>query len=191
MTERASGTVSEAAGQTPSGTDEAARMDKIRALLFGGRMRDLERGITDLGARLRDEAERLRQEQNERLAKLESYVRSELERLGEQHHNGRQEGVAAHEALAARLDGLERELRDRIVSLDDRLAGELLALRGELRDQAGEQLDQVRRTRGELTDALDRERHRLQDEKTGREELAQLFTELGLRLRRELELPQP
>ena len=38
---------------------------------------------------------------------------------------------------------------------------------------------------------VDRERLRLQDEKTSRDEMAQLFTELALRLNREFQLPQP
>ena len=54
-----------------------------------------------------------------------------------------------------------------------------------------ELLDTLHQRHRELADSLERERARLQDEKTSRDEMAQLFSELALRLNRELDLPEP
>ncbi len=177
-------------GQAQGQSDEDTRMEKVRALLFGSQMRDYDRRFGELGDRLRDEIDRLRQEQNARLAKLEAFLRAELDRMNFQHRQGRQERINAQAELADRIEALERDLRERLEGDGERLSREALALRAEMREQVGEQLEALHRTRVELSEALEKEHLRLQEDKAGREELAQLFTELALRLNREFELPK-
>lgn len=189
MNEKGSGdTVQPAPAAGEGGTDS---MQKIRNLLFGSQMREYARSLAELSERLRNETERLREEQSGRLGKLESFLHGELERLAGQYQQERQERLAAQAEAAERLQALGRDLVARVEALDERLSREALALRGELQRYAGEQLDALHRSHQELADTLERERARLADEKTGREELGQLFTELGLRLNRQLDLPQP
>lgn len=176
----------------PAGSPAAppdASMDKVRSLLFGSQMRDYERRLAELSDRLASEAARLSEEQSARLAKLDTFLRSELERLTNQDRQERQERAAAIEDLAGRLTALQRDLSTRISDLDGRVSQEALDLRGALREQAAEQAEALLRTRQELTAGLERERARLHDEKTSRDELAQLFTELALRLNRDMDLP--
>lgn len=166
-------------------------MEKVRTLLFGAQMREYDRRFAELSKRMDGELERLREEQGARIARLEAFVRGGLERLTTQHHQERQERIAAHQALSDRLEGLERELGRRIEALDARLCGELLEIRGALQGHADEHADALHRTHRSLSEALEKECLRLQEEKTGRDELAQFFSELALRLNRELELPRP
>jgi hypothetical protein len=190
MSEHAFGGGLEPPAQTGAleGTD---KMEKIRALLFGSQMREYDRRLVELGERLRGESERLREEQATRLGKLDAYVRGELERLSERLQQERQERLKAEEALAEPLGVAQRELIARLEGIEERLGKEGRDLRGRIERQAAEQIEAVQRSRRELGEVIEAQGERLQDQKTGRDELAALFTEVALRLNRELELPQP
>ena len=193
MNEHAQGPVPDDSGHSvdPDTVADGERMDKVRNLLFGSQMRDYDRRFAELAERVRSEGERLREEQDARLARLETFLRTELERLDGRLQQERQERQGAQQEQDDRIESRQRELAARIESLDARLSKEALDLRGELQAQADGQLAELHRSHRELGVALETQGARLHDEKTGRDELAQLFTELGLRLNRELELPQP
>lgn len=181
------------AGDTPQGAADDSHsdtsMERVRNLLFGSQMREQERKVGELNERVRKELDRLAAEQAQRLDKLDEAMRKELQRMHLAINQERQTRIAAFQELGEKLAEVGRELDERIHALDERLGGDMLDVRGELRDAAREHQQALKTIERELTDAMTGDRDRLDDEKTSRDELAQLFTELGLRLKREFELP--
>jgi hypothetical protein len=166
------------------------KMDQLRSLLFGSQMRDYDRRLKELGERLDSDLLRLRDEQRARTERLEGLVRVELERLAGEIRRVREERIAAYRETIERIESLDRDLGGRLEGLASTLAAETRAREGALLAQSGELLDALDGRARALDESLRRERDRLQDEKTNRDELAALFTELALRLNRELDLPQ-
>jgi hypothetical protein len=164
-------------------------MEQLRALLFGSQMRDYERRLRALDERLGAEVARLDDEQLARGDEVSAFARSELARLSAELRAEREARTAAQEQtadalealrgdLGARLDALGAALRDEAGNRDAALLAQADALRETLDTRLAE-VEQRLRADGE----------RLQDEKTGRDELARLFTELSSRLHRAPDLP--
>lgn len=89
-----------------------------------------------------------------------------------------------------KVETLGREITGQIDALRAAIGDETRAREAALLAQSSEVLDALEERARTLTETLQRERDRLQDEKTNRDELAQLFSELALRLNRELSLPE-
>ena len=165
---------------------EAANVDKIRDIIFGSQMRDYEKRFSRLEERLTADAQALREDTKKRFEVLEAFVQKEVDSLGQ-----RLKGEKAERGEA--LKELTRELRDtakttdkRLSQLDDQLAQEASALRSQLLEQSKQLTGEIDSKHRALSAALDREVKALRLDKTDREALADLFTEMALRLKNEL-----
>lgn len=174
--------------EVPDSSDH--NIDKIRKLLFGSQMREYDRRLEELTGRIDQRVDQQREEQSARLNKFEELIRGELQRMSTQLKQERQARATGLDELGDLVKELRRSLAPQIEALDERLSKEVMEIRGELRDQASELLDSLYQRHRELSESLERERARLQDEKTSRDEMAQLFSELALRLNREFDLPE-
>ncbi|ESQ12271.1 MAG TPA: hypothetical protein DDY14_02250 [Chromatiaceae bacterium] len=170
-----------------------AKMAQLRQLLFGSQLREYDRRLQELSERQSLESARLRDEQRVRFDKLDAFVRGELERLSGTLHRQREERVTATRQLTERIETLAAELArdfgERIDSLDVALTSECSQRQAAMLALSAEQSDALESRARALEEQLFAERDRLQDAKTNRDELAQLFSELALRLNRELDLP--
>jgi len=168
---------------------EGANVDKIRDILFGSNMREYEKRFARLEERLTKSSDALREDLKKRFDSLETYVREEMESLGQRLKTEKTERGES-------LKELTRETRDSAKSLEKKLSGqeEQLSstqadLRGRILDQSKSLGNQIQKSKEELEAALDREAETLRTDKTDRAMLADLFNELALRLKDELELP--
>jgi len=172
--------------QTP---DDGGNIDKVRDILFGGQMRDYERRFQRLEERLiRDTAE-LRDEIRKRMAALEQFVKQEAASLADRiktEHDERtdatkelardaRESAKAFEKQTGQLDDhigrVQRELRQQILELQQRLT-----------DDVGKKIDEV-------VVRVSKETGELRTDKADRATLAELLTEMALRLTNELSIP--
>jgi len=169
---------------------EGANVDKIRDILFGSQMRDYDKRFGRLEERLAKAAEALRDDLKKRFDSLESFVQQEVESLHQRLKTEKAERVET-------LKDLTRETRDSAKSLDNRLSQvdeHLAAAQGDLRtrilDQSKTLLNEIHKAHSEMESSLEREAESLRNEKTDRAALADLLTEMALRLKDELELPE-
>jgi hypothetical protein len=118
----------------------------VREILVGAPNRELARRLGRLEAQLAAQAEELRSEARRRLDVLEAHVRKEVEVLSA---STMAQEAAQRDALGA--------LQQRVQKLEERMGRVQYDFRAELLTQAKSFIDEVERTRAELTQAIERE----------------------------------
>jgi len=164
-------------------------VDKIRDILFGEEMRVYERRFNELDQRLVRGQDKLRNEIGSRLTKFESFMKKEIEKLSEKDKQEKKDRIEAVKSIKDNLQDVLKELNKSIDEVDDTLSKECTELRQELHDLSQETDTNINNMGARLQDALDIESSELHKVKTGKEELAELFTELALRLNKDFKLP--
>jgi hypothetical protein len=174
-----------------SSTQPAAdtSLDQIRDLLFGAVVRETDKKLARLEERLLKEQEEVREDARRGFESLELFVKREMESLAERLQA---EHPTRHEALRA----LSQKPKD-IVSgfekmtsqLDEQTANAQRELRQQILDQSKTLRDEYRGQYRQLSEAVSRALHEFRGEKTDRAVMAALFSELGVRLRHELDHP--
>jgi len=164
-------------------TASPGNVDKIRDILFGAQMRDYEKRFARLEARFLKEFNELRADTERRLDSLEGHFRKEIESLLQRIKS------ESNERTEANKDTL-RELKETAKDIEKKISGTNEALSQGQREQRQSLLDQSRNLRQEfqdkinelakLTDAMTLE---LRVDKADRVLLANLFTEVSMRLR--------
>jgi DNA anti-recombination protein RmuC len=144
-----------------------AHLDKVRDILFGSQLREIDRRLARLEERLIKETNDLKSDVKNRLDAFDSYMRHETESL---------------------TDQMQTERHDR-GSGDEQLSKGLRELRQQLLDQHQHLSDDIRRKVDEVLAALARETGELRSDKADRATLASLLTEMAMRLTNELTLP--
>jgi hypothetical protein len=163
----------------------AASLDKVRDILFGGQMRDLDRRFAGVEERLSSETADLKEDLRRRLAALEQFARVEIETLLERiktEHDERQEATAS---VAREAQSASTVLDKKIGLLDDQLARAQRELRQQILDMHRELADEIRDKIDAVLARLSREASDLRSDKADRVTLAALFTEMALRLTHE------
>jgi hypothetical protein len=168
---------------------EGANVDKIRDILFGSQMRDYDKRFVRLEERLAKAADALRDDLKKRFDSLESFVQQEVESLHQRLKTEKSERVDALKELTRESRDSSKSLENRLSQLDEHLAAAQGDLRSRILDQSKTLLAEIRKTHGDMETALEREAETLRNEKTDRATLADLLTEMALRLKDELELP--
>ena len=168
---------------------ESGNIDKIREILFGTQSREFEKRLLRIEERLTRESSELRDEIRRRFETIEAYTRKETELLGEQLRREQAERGENLGLLSRELSDLGRALERKIAQVDELMTGSCRELRQQILDQAKSSAEEIRQKHETLSAVLDRQVQELRHEKTDRSALAELFTELSLRLRNEFKLP--
>lgn len=169
---------------------EGQNVDKIRDILFGSQMRDYEKRFTRLEERMVKASEALRDEVKKRFDTLEAYVGQELEALGQRLKSEKAERGEALKELTRETRDTSKAQDKRMSQLDEQLAEAQSELRARLLEQSKALTGAIQKSHTEMEAALESEAATLRLEKTDRAMLADLFTELSLRLKDELTLPE-
>lgn len=169
--------------------EAGGNVDKIREIIFGGQMRDYDRRFDKLEDRVLKDLDNLRRDHEERFVALDKLMRAELSRLGERLSKEREERLATDKAVGRDLQDAEEGLRAALSDLSDRADKEASQLREELSEQDLGLREVIRQLRDELSAALESESSRLADDKLSRSAMADLLTEVALRLNHQLDLP--
>jgi len=161
---------------------EGANVDKIRDILFGANMREYEKRFARLEERLTKSSDALRDDLKKRFDTLES--------LGQRLKNEKSERTEALKELTRETRDSSKALEKKLSQLEDTLENAQADLRARILEQSKALGNQIQKSKEELENALETEAQTLRNEKTDRAALADLFTELALRLKDELELPE-
>ena len=164
-------------------------VDKIRDILFGEEMRVYERRFNELDQRLVREQQKLKDEINGRITKFETFLKKEIEKLSEKDKQEKKDRIDGIKNLKDNLQEVIKELNKSIDEVDETLSKECTELRQEIHDLSQETDTSINNMGTRLQDAIDMEGGDLHKVKAGREELAELFTELALRLNKDFKLP--
>ena len=153
-------------------------LDKVRDILFGTQMREVERRFARLEERLLKETQDLKDDVKRRLEALEAFARTESESLADQLRGERSE----------RLESA-RTLERRDTNLDEQLTKGHRELRQQILEQHQRLSDDIRQKVDEVLASLARETGELRADKADRSAIASLLTEMAMRLNNELRLP--
>ena len=180
----------EAAGRPATGdAGGGASIDKVRDLLFGGQLRELDRRFARLEERLVKETNQLRQDMQARIDALEAYARKESDSLGDQIRAEHQDRVDAHDNLARDLKESSKSQERRTTALDEQTSKAQRELRQQMLEQHQRLSEEIRRRTEDLLATFTRESQALRADKTDRSTLAALLNEMAMRLTDELRVP--
>jgi hypothetical protein len=157
-------------------------IDKIRAILFGNQMRDYDVRFTRIEDRLNKEVVELREDLRRRADSLESYVRQEVEALSSRIRNEYAERTEAIKDLAGTLDNLNKVFEKRTRQLDEDLTKGQRELRQAILEQGKVLSDKIRTSNDDILSLVERELSQMRAGKVDRSALANLFTDLAIRL---------
>jgi len=167
----------------------AGNVDQIRDIIFGSQMRDYEGRFKRLEERLLNEVSSIRNDVNQRVESLEAFARGEFESLGSRLAKERDERESDDKELGEEIRKLSKELSRKISHLDDSVAAQNRELREQLLSQSKSLSTDINATRDQLSEALTQATGELQHSKTDRAALAEMLSEVALRLKDEFSLP--
>ena len=161
---------------------EINSLDKVRDILFGNQMREVEKKIARLEERLVKECANSRDETRKRLDSLEHYIKTEVESLAEQLNNEQGKRDEAVKTLAEEHKNITISLEKKLTQFDEKTINNQREMREQILNQSKNLHDDIRQKYEEILVALEREAKELRNNKTDRATLANLFTELAIRL---------
>ena len=169
--------------------EESGKVDRIRDILFGSQMRDYDGRFQRLDERLAREATEARAEVQRRIEGLENFLKAEVQSLTNRLNAEQSDRASALEKLARDLAETARALESRIKNLDDRAAAEIHALREQLLEQSKALSAEIKEKHDQMKAGLDHEAAQIRGAMTGREALAEMLSEVALRLKNEFRVP--
>ena len=166
-----------------------ASLDKVRDILFGNQMRDVERRFARLEERLIKDTADLKDDVRRRLDTLESYMRREVESLESQVKSERGDRVDAQAGLSNELKEATRTLDKRATAIDEQQSRGQREIRQQMLEQHQRLSEDLRIKVEEILGTLGRTAQELRSDKTDRATLAALLTEMAMRLTDEFRMP--
>ncbi|BAY99682.1 hypothetical protein NIES37_36650 [Tolypothrix tenuis PCC 7101] len=161
---------------------ELNSLDRVRDILFGNQVREVEKRFARLEDRLVKELNNVRDETKKRLDYLELYIKKEVDSLTERLKNEQIDRDAGAKALAEEQKNLTINLEKKFAQLDEQTSNSQRELREQILNQANSLQDDIRQKYQEILTLLERESQELRRDKADRSKLASLFTELAVRL---------
>lgn len=176
-------------GQENGAIDESGNVDQIRNILFGSQMREYDGRFQKLEDRLTREAGDLRSDLQRQLQALESFMKGEVESMANRVKTEQSERGQAFEHLAHEMAETARGLELKISNLDSQAAKDIRDLRAQLLEQSKALSAELKEKHDHLKGQLDHEAGQIRDAMTGREALAEMLSEVALRLKNEFRVP--
>src|SRR5207253_541532 len=162
--------------------DESGKVDRIRDILFGSQMRDYDGRFQRLDERLTREAMEARAEVQTRLEALENFFKHEVESMTNRLNTERSERGDALE-IARNLADMVKALESKINGFGEHVGRELHDLREQLVEQSKALSAEINEKHDQMKAGLDREAEQIRGAMTGREALAEMLSEVAVRLK--------
>ena len=169
--------------------DESSNVDRIRNILFGSQMRDYDGRFQKLEERLAREAGELRGDLQRQLQALESFMKGEVESMTNRVKTEQSERVQAIQQLAHEMGETVKGLDLKISNLDSQAAKDIRDLRAQLLEQSKALGEEMKEKHDQMKGRLEQEAGQIRDAMTGREALAEMLTEVAMRLKNEFRVP--
>jgi len=161
---------------TTNDQSNSNNLEKIRDILVGSQMREVEKRFARLEERLTKLSSDLRDDLNKSLASLETFVKKEIESLNDRFLTESNERGGAMKTLSLELKALSDFSWQKLNQLDEHR---------QLLDQSKAFSEEIRQKHHELTEVVERAVQDLHVNKTDRSSLAALFNEFANRLNTE------
>lgn len=190
--EERNGIVEESLDRQQTTTNEqnsSNNLEKIRDILVGGQMREVEKRFARLEDRLTKLSYDLRDDLNRSLTSLETFVKKEIESLNDRFLTESTERGGAVKTLSLELKALSDFSWQKLNQLDEQGTKNLRELRLQLLDQSKALSEEIRQKHQELTEVVERATQDLHANKTDRASLAALLNEFATRLNTESRRP--
>lgn len=170
-------------------TPGTTNLEKVRDILFGHQMREVDRRFVRLEERILKETRDLKDDMKRRLDALESYINKETEALSTQLRNEHAERVEANARAMRELSDTAGAFERRTSAIDEHVAKGQREIRQHILEQQQRLSEDVRSRIDDVLATLARESHDLRNNKTDRAALAGLLQEMAMRLTGEFALP--
>ena len=190
--EEHNGVVEESLDRQPATASDQSgsnNLEKIRDILFGGQMREVEKRFSRLEDRLTKLSSDLRDDLNKSLTSLETFVKKEIESLNDRFLTESNERGGAVKTLSLELKALSDFSWQKLNQLDEQGTKNLRELRLQLLDQSKALSEEIREKHNELALVVEQAVQQLHANKTDRASLAALFNEVATRLNTEPRRP--
>ncbi len=160
----------------------AASLDKVRDILFGGQMRDLDQRFARVEDRLTRETTTLADAVHKRLASVEQYAGTEAEALAQRIKGEYEARTTATKELSRQLQDTSTEFERRSGVIEDQLARAQRELRQQILEVQQQLSAEIRQKFDSLLAELRQEAVDLRSVKADRGVLAALVTEVAMKL---------
>jgi DNA repair exonuclease SbcCD ATPase subunit len=170
-------------GSTPSGN-----IDKIRDILFGNQMRDYDRRFSRLEERIQREQTELKEEIRKRFDSLETYIRNEIDALSDRLKSEQNERGDSLKEINREFKEITQSLEKKASQLDDQMNRNHRDLRQNALDQSKQLMEEIHSKHNSISQSLERAVQELTVDKMERSGLADLFTEMALRLNNQFQI---
>ena len=160
----------------------AASIDKVRDILFGGQVREFDRRFSRLEERLLKETNDLKEHLKARLDALEKFTKKETESLAAKIKSEHDDRAEAHSTIARELKDTAKSLEKRTSALDDHQTKSQRELRQQILDQGQRLSEELRKRVDDVLARVASEAKQLRSDKADRATVAALLTEMALRL---------
>jgi hypothetical protein len=174
---------------SPQEIDEGGKVDRIRDILFGPQMREYDSRFQRLDERLTREAGEARYEIQKRIEALENFLKSEVQSLTNRLNVEQSDRNRAVERLLRDVADITQTFEGKIRNLDEHTAYELHLWREQLLDQSKALRAEIKAKHDQMKAGLDHEAEQIRGAMTGRESLAEMLSEVALRLKNEFRVP--
>ena len=171
------------------GIDESGKVDRIRDILFGSQMRDYDGRFQRLEEHLAREATEVRAEVQKRLEALENFMKAEVESIRNRANAEQSERIGAIEKLGRDLIEAARNLDSKINGLAEHGSKEVRDLRQQLLDQSKALSAEIKEKHDQMKAGVEHEAAQIRGAMTEREALAEMLSEVALRLKNEFHVP--
>jgi hypothetical protein len=171
------------------GMDEGRNVDRIRDILFGSQMRDYDGRFQRLEGDLAREANEIRADAQKRLEALERFIKGEVDSINSRAAAERGERCNANDKFGQDLAETSRNLDTKISNLSEQTAKNLGELRELLLEQSKILSAEIKEKYDQMKAALEHEAAQIRSAMTGREVLAEMLSEVALRLKNEFRIP--
>lgn len=161
---------------------EKNSLNKVRDILIGSQMRELDKKFARLEERLVKECSDLRDETRKRLDTLENFIKEEADSLSSRTKNEQVKRDEAVKAINEEQRKLAESLEKKMAEIDEEANKTQRELRQQIFSQSQSLHDDIRHKYEEIVALLERETYELRSGKTDRTQLAALFSELALQL---------
>jgi len=168
------------ARENPSENSDARSLDKVREILVGTHLREIDRRFQEIEKRLADELARMEEAARQRSERLETTLRDGVQSLTEKLAA---EVETRKQALADQGQDLRGTLESRFTELARKVAEGEEDLRRQAQSESERLSGDIRRRAEEAAEALRQAVSELTEEKADRGALADLFAEAAERIR--------
>ncbi|MGI9260351.1 MAG: hypothetical protein ACR2QQ_16075 [Gammaproteobacteria bacterium] len=149
-------------------------VDKIRDIIFGSQMREYSTRLAQLEKNVGNKIDKLSRDLDKRFEQLTQRLSTE-----------KSERKDAIVTMRGQVREVEKQLKTKLAEADDRVAAEVDEIHGALDEGHKDLSSLIEKAKSELTKDLTAEISKLESQKAGSKDLAQLFAEMARTLKQD------